>query len=752
MGGNGGQPNWHNIGVLAAGGGLNKKAFNREGRQGYAKDAKKNPALPAGSRRASARALRVELFTCPCEIARWKSSAVVRKQWSLVFLSPTSDARRLASAWVSASGVSPALRPHHLHQRLVAPRIGDRAQLVDPGGTPVIFGEPLLIRKGLVYQLDEFLLALLDGPLRQARPQTSRRTNRSSKRRARQSSASGHVFRGSGRDCHAIDGAFCALSGTSERGSICSSGPVDIDPASTGAPFIPPSRTSVACAELHRCHPDHYHRLLHSRRLTEVPQHSRLRRPEIRTDSHLRRRQFPLPIPMEVAGTTAPPPPPSDPNRLPAPFAAFPVPPPPPERDGGGGTTSTPPADNDPPPPRTPVPLPEPAPDSDGGGGTTAAPLPESPFPNPTARARSTAPALHRRRWRHDFISSGGQRRDAATTIAPALRRGWRRHNLRAASRQRTHTRGSASCSAAFSLQARRRRNDFRRTAREPRTQRRNQSTASSALHRWRRRNHGRAHSVCSKPRVHCRRRFLLPASREEAARLQLPAPRAHPLCPNVQSKEAEARPRRRVSRPRGPAPRNPCDANDGGGATTDALPAPRLPGIRDVPCNEGGGATTFGAPGPRSVWSLATPRASTGGATIPACSDPTSPLVRPVTSGGGATAEFSPFSGALLRAVADSGTDGIVGSAAKFGARGPSASFRSGGTTSFGVPRFSAATGMAFARVCRSRASSLRVVLRADRSLPRRCCRPSTPSSRWTPTSGRPGSRAASAAMPIPG
>jgi len=150
---------------------------------------------------------------------------------------------------------------------------------------------------------------------------------------------------------------------------------------------------------------------------------------------------------------------------------------------------------------------------------------------------------------------------------------------------------------------------------------------------------------------------------------------------------------------PRGPAPRNPCDANDGGGATTEALPAPRLPGVREAPASDGGGATTLADPGLRSVWSLATPRASTGGATMPACSDPTSPLVRPVTSGGGATAEFSPFNGALLRAVAESGTDGMVGSAARFGARGPSANFRSGGTTNFGVPRFSAATGMAFAR-----------------------------------------------------
>src|SRR5690242_16787463 len=33
-----------------------------------------------------------------------------------------------------------------------------------------------------------------------------------------------------------IDGAFCALSGTSDRGSICSSGPVDVDPAPIAEP------------------------------------------------------------------------------------------------------------------------------------------------------------------------------------------------------------------------------------------------------------------------------------------------------------------------------------------------------------------------------------------------------------------------------------------------------------------------------------------------------------------------------------
>jgi hypothetical protein len=42
-------------------------------------------------------------------------------------------------------------------------------------------------------------------------------------------------------------------------------------------------------------------------------------------------------------------------------------------------------------------------------------------------------------------------------------------------------------------------------------------------------------------------------------------------------------------------------------------------------------------------------------------------------------------------------GTEGIAEfDDPRFGARGPSASFKSGGTTSFGVPRFSAATDMA--------------------------------------------------------
>ena len=50
------------------------------------------------------------------------------------------------------------------------------------------------------------------------------------------------------------------------------------------------------------------------------------------------------------------------------------------------------------------------------------------------------------------------------------------------------------------------------------------------------------------KSRVHCRRQFLLPASREEAARPRLRAPKARPLCLNVQSTEVEAQLRRRDS------------------------------------------------------------------------------------------------------------------------------------------------------------------------------------------------------------
>jgi hypothetical protein len=45
----------------------------------------------------------------------------------------------------------------------------------------------------------------------------------------------------------------------------------------------------------------------------------------------------------------------------------------------------------------------------------------------------------------------------------------------------------------------------------------------------------------CSRPRVRCRRQFRLPSSREVAVRRQFPAPTEHLLCPNVQSKEAEA-------------------------------------------------------------------------------------------------------------------------------------------------------------------------------------------------------------------
>ena len=59
--------------------------------------------------------------------------------------------------------------------------------------------------------------------------------------------------------------------------------------------------------------------------------------------------------------------------------------------------------------------------------------------------------------------------------------------------------------------------------------------------------------------------------------------------------------------------------------------------------------------------------------------------------------AESKPFIPACARAVADIGTEGSAGfDDPKFGVRGPSASFKSGGVTSFGVPCCSAATGMA--------------------------------------------------------
>ncbi len=61
--------------------------------------------------------------------------------------------------------------------------------------------------------------------------------------------------------------------------------------------------------------------------------------------------------------------------------------------------------------------------------------------------------------------------------------------------------------------------------------------------------------------------------------------------------------------------------------------------------------------------------------------------------------AAFIPPKGDCSRDVAESGTDGMVGlEDARFGARGPSANFKSGGTTSLGVPLFSAATGNALA------------------------------------------------------
>ena len=65
--------------------------------------------------------------------------------------------------------------------------------------------------------------------------------------------------------------------------------------------------------------------------------------------------------------------------------------------------------------------------------------------------------------------------------------------------------------------------------------------------------------------------------------------------------------------------------------------------------------------------------------------------------------AESKPFSPACARAVANNGTEGSAGfEDPKFGVRGPSASFKSGGVTSFGVPCRSGATGMAFAPCAR--------------------------------------------------
>ncbi|PYX38818.1 MAG: hypothetical protein DMG81_10750 [Acidobacteria bacterium] len=90
-------------------------------------------------------------------------------------------------------------------------------------------------------------------------------------------------------------------------------------------------------------------------------------------------------------------------------------------------------------------------------------------------------------------------------------------------------------------------------------------------------------------------------------------------------------------------------------------------------------------------------PAKSAGGASAAACGSPLSGWARPLTSGGGATAEFKAPRGDCERDVAESGTEGMVGfEDARLGARGPSASFKSGGTTSLGVPRLSAATGMA--------------------------------------------------------
>ena len=127
----------------------------------------------------------------------------------------------------------------------------------------------------------------------------------------------------------------------------------------------------------------------------------------------------------------------------------------------------------------------------------------------------------------------------------------------------------------------------------------------------------------------------------------------------------------------RGPIPkpaRKPCPGNCGGGATTCPA-APRLPMPRPDAWIDGGGSTTR-VPGPCRL---------------------RRPPIAARSAGGGATAESKPFSPACARAVADSGTDGIAGfDGPRFGVRGPSASFKSGGVTNFGAPCCSAATGIA--------------------------------------------------------
>src|SRR5258708_21168074 len=55
-----------------------------------------------------------------------------------------------------------AFGKHHLHQRLVTTWVLSHAQLVDPGGVPVILGETFLIWQRDVYELDEFFLGWCD--------------------------------------------------------------------------------------------------------------------------------------------------------------------------------------------------------------------------------------------------------------------------------------------------------------------------------------------------------------------------------------------------------------------------------------------------------------------------------------------------------------------------------------------------------------------------------------------------------------
>ena len=143
------------------------------------------------------------------------------------------------------------------------------------------------------------------------------------------------------------------------------------------------------------------------------------------------------------------------------------------------------------------------------------------------------------------------------------------------------------------------------------------------------------------------------------------------------------------------PSPdRTPWPANCGGGATTREFPPPRVPGPRLDPCTVGGGATTA-PPGPLRGRPPFRPATSAGGATTALCGSPLKRPACPPTLGGGATTPAIPPGACRVGEVAESGTAGMAGFDARFGAFAPSAAFRSGGTSNFGALRCSAATGI---------------------------------------------------------